>query len=75
MADTTALGSDPPPSVMASATAALNRAKASAAGLLSSSRPWAELADRSAFAKPADVAEVRKGGVGLGERQAACPSP
>ena len=55
-----ALGSEPPPSAMASVTAALSRAKASAVGLLGSARPWAELADRSAFAKPADLAEVRE---------------
>ena len=58
MADATALGSEPPPSKAAALQAAVGRAKASALGLLSSARPWAELADRSAFAKPVDLAEV-----------------
>ena len=50
-----------PASRTAALSAAVGRAKAAAAGLASSARPWAELADRSAFAKPTDLAEVRVG--------------
>jgi hypothetical protein len=42
----------------AALSAAVGRAKAAALGLASTARPWAELADRTAFAKPADLAEV-----------------
>ena len=63
----TALGSEPPATKVAQVQAALGRAKAQAVGVLANARPWAELADRSAFSKPADVAEVRGG-----ERERAC---
>ena len=42
--------------VMAAAT----RVKGAAAALLAQAKPWSELADRSAFSKPGDLAEVRR---------------
>jgi hypothetical protein len=39
--------------------AAVTRVKGAAAALLAQAKPWSELADRSAFSKPGDLAEVR----------------
>lgn len=45
--------------------AAATRVKGAATALIAQAKPWSELADRSAFSKPSDLAEVR---VGRGER-------
>ena len=44
--------------------AAASRVRDAGKALLASARPWSEMADRTSFSKPADVAEVREGGWG-----------
>lgn len=52
----TAASSSPSNAVMAAAT----RVKGAAAALLAQAKPWSELADKTAFSKPGDLAEVRE---------------
>lgn len=59
--------------------AAAGRVKAAGAALLSAARPWSEMADRSSFSKPADLAEVRERereeGEGIGGGAWLLPAP